>query len=125
MTNIRDQYWLLPKLQEALRQRVCSVCVDRSLDGPCAVDTRHECALFNNLPRIARSISSVQSDKISDYVAAIRQDVCDICIHERLDGSCKEREEVRCVLDRYLIPIVQTIEEITGAKLEAGGLLVH
>lgn len=114
MKATSDQHTLLPRLEEALRRRVCPVCVDRNVVGPCEVDARHDCSLFENLPRIARSIAQVHSDRMDEYVAAIRRDVCENCIHERLDGSCREREEIRCVLDRYLLPIVETIEEVIG-----------
>lgn len=110
-------------LEETLRQRICSVCVDRNVDGTCSLSQRHECALFDRFPRIVRAISRVDSDKIDDYVTAIREDVCVDCINQALDGSCKLREEVRCVLDRYLLLIIGAIEEARGITLKQGKIV--
>ena len=118
-----EQYQLLPVLEEALRRRVCSVCIDRNVDGTCDLEERHECVLFDRLPQIAQSISRVRSDKVDDYVVAIRKNICDSCIHQNADGSCEVRDEVRCTLDRYLIPIIDVIEEVRGVVLQPGKLL--
>ncbi|MBI4460500.1 MAG: hypothetical protein HY648_10640 [Acidobacteria bacterium] len=118
-----EQSGPMAALEELLRQRICSVCVDRNADGTCSLNQRHECALFDRFPRIVRAIYRVNSDKIDDYVAAIREDVCADCINQALDGSCKVREEVRCVLDRYLLLIIGAIEEVKGVTLKQGKLV--
>lgn len=110
-------------LEEALRTRICSVCVDRNLEGVCHLEEENECALFNSLPKVAQAVNSVQSDKIEDYIAAIRKAVCSECVHQDEYGVCRVREEVRCVLDRYLTLIVQTIEEVQGITLKPIGSL--
>jgi hypothetical protein len=120
MESLSDQQQFLVTLEEALRQRVCSVCVDRNIEGPCEANARHECTLFENLPQLARSIAGVHSDKMDDYIAALRENVCSVCLYQRLDGTCQEREEVRCSLDRYLLPIIETIEEVRGVALKPG-----
>ena len=112
-------------LEDALRARICSVCVDRNLEGDCHLDEEHECALFDSLPKIVKAVSNVRSDLIEDYVAAIRKTVCAKCPHQDEDGFCRVRGEVRCVLDRYLPLIVQTIEEVQGLPLNPGGRLHH
>ena len=120
---LTDEYRVLPVLEEALRRRVCTVCIDRNPDGTCAKEALHECVLFDRLPEITRSICRVQSDKIDVYIAAIRTNICASCLHQDLTGFCKEREEVRCALDRYLVPIIEAIEEVRGVVLEPGRLL--
>jgi hypothetical protein len=112
----------LPILEQALRRRICSVCIDRNVDGTCSLDARHECALFDRFPIIAQSISRIHSDKIDDYIAAIREDVCADCPNQDADGLCRLREEVRCILDRYLLLIVDTIEEAREVILKQGRL---
>ncbi len=112
MDALLEQGQALRTLEEALRRRVCGICVDRNLDGSCALDARHECVLFERLPQVARSISLVDSDKMEDYISAIRENICGECPHERLDGSCDKREEVRCALDRYLPLVVDVIQEM-------------
>jgi len=113
----------LATMEELLRRRICSVCVDRNADGTCSLTTQQDCGLFGHFPKVVRSISRVQSDRIDDYVSAIREDVCSECENQRLDGSCKLREEVSCVLDRYLMLIVDAIEEVRGIRLQGG--IVH
>ena len=113
----------LKNLEEALRTRICGVCVDRNLEGSCYLEEEHECALFDSLPKIVQAVSNVRSDLIDDYVAFIRRTVCAECPHQDEDGICRVRGEVRCVLDRYLVLIVQTIEEVQGLTLNPGGRL--
>jgi predicted metal-binding protein len=59
----------------------------------------------------------VNSNDIRDYIHAIRGDVCSIC-HEQSGGSCETRDQVRCSLDAYLIPVVEAIEEATGRTFD-------
>ena len=111
------------KLEDALRDKICRVCVDRSPVEVCEREAEQDCALFNSLPKIVQAISGVRSDRIDDYVAAIRGAVCEECVHQTSDGVCTVRNEVRCVLDRYLVLIVQTIEEVQGVTLKPGSRL--
>ncbi|MBI4460504.1 MAG: hypothetical protein HY648_10665, partial [Acidobacteria bacterium] len=113
----------LAALEEMLRERICSVCVDRNVDGTCNLSRQHECALFESFPKIVQAVSRVNSDKIDDYVTAIREDVCAGCVNQDADGLCKLRDEVRCVLDRYLLLIVGMIEEARGVTLKQGKIL--
>lgn len=109
-------------LEEALHRRICSVCPDRNLHGRSDLDAEHEAPLFGNLPRVVQCLSQVHSDKIDDYITAMRKNICPKCIHQELDGSCKWREEVRCVLDSYLMLVVETIEDVQRVILaEASG----
>ena len=87
------------------------------------MSARNECALFDRFPRIVQSVCRVHSDRIDDYIDAIRQDVCADCINQDPDGLCHVREQVRCVLDRYLVLIVGAIEEVRGISLKQGRVL--
>jgi len=115
MSPLVEQQQFLTVLEDALRKRVCSVCVDRNLEGPCALEEQHECVLFDRLPKIARTLSYIRSNRMDDYITAIRWEVCSECPHQRLDGSCAQREEARCILDRYLPLIVDAVEETRAA----------
>ena len=115
MKALLEQDQRLPVLEELIRSRACSICVNRNVNGTCEVDSWHECALFERLPQIIQSISRIRSDKIDDYTAAIRESVCAECFHQHLDGSCKQREEHRCALDRHQVPIIWAIESFLAA----------
>src|SRR5262249_12417243 len=104
----------ISELEAILRRRICGVCTDRTNDGNCGREEPTDCALFSLLPRVADAIYSVNSSDIRDYIAAIRRRVCSICPQEKSDGSCEERQQVRCALDAYLLLVVDAVEEATG-----------
>lgn len=125
MGGASEQDSSLAMLQEILRQRICDVCIDRKVDGSCGLTDPAECALFDRFPRIVHAVSRVESDNLDDYVQSIREEVCADCANQYSDGSCQVREQVRCVLDRYLLLIVGAIEEAKGVTLKQGRPLQH
>ncbi len=112
----------LEELEAVVRNRICSVCSDRTVDGNCGLEEPSECALFRLFPEVARAIQATSSDQIGDYIAAIRQNVCSVCNEQAADGTCEVREQVRCALDAYLFLIVEVIEEATGKTFSREGL---
>jgi hypothetical protein len=104
----------LEELEAIVRDRICAVCSDRTVDGKCGLENPGECALFRLFPQVARAIQSTDSDDIQDYIAAIRKNVCAICEQQAADGSCETRREVRCALDAYLLLVIDAIETATG-----------
>ena len=123
MGRLSESKESLAVLEDLLRRRICNVCVDRNAEGGCGLSNPAECGLFNRFTKIVAAVSRVQSEKLEDYVAAIREDVCDGCGNQKLDGYCRVREEVRCVLDRYLLLIVGALEEVRGTRLQHGMIL--
>jgi hypothetical protein len=112
----------LPELETILRKRICGVCTDRTTEGECGREHPADCALFRLLPEVVGAIRTVDSDDIRDYIDAIRRGVCSICVLERADGSCEERQQVQCALDAYLLLVVDAIEESTGKTFDRGYL---
>ena len=110
------------ELEAIVRKRICGVCSDRTISGECGLEEPSECALFRLFPQVAQAIQSVNSDDIHQYIEAIRQSVCSICVDEAADGSCEKRQEVRCSLDAYLLLVVDAIEEATGKTFDKGRL---
>jgi len=108
----------LEELEAIVRDRICSVCSDRTVDGKCGLENPRECALFRLFPQVARAIQSTDSQDIQDYIAAIRKNVCAICEQQAADGSCESRQEVRCALDAYLLLVIDAIEAATGKKFD-------
>ena len=111
----------LVELESIVRNRICEVCTERTSGGDCALEKTHSCALFRLFPQVARAIESVKSDEIGPYLDAIRRDVCAVCAEEA-EGRCEQREQVRCALEAYLVPIVEAIEEATGKEFDRKGL---
>ena len=104
----------LVELEELVRNRICAVCTDRKTDGTCGLEDPVQCALFRLFPQVAQAIGSVHSDRLEDYIAAIRHNVCAICNEQDADGDCGLRHQVQCALDSYLLLVVEAIEEATG-----------
>ena len=112
----------LVELESIVRNRICNVCTERTVEGQCGLEEPSSCALFRLFPQVAQAIQSVKSDDIQEYLDAIRANVCSVCVDHAADGSCETRQEVRCALDAYLLLVVDAIEEATGKTLNKGGL---
>jgi len=106
------------ELEAIVRNRICSVCTDRTEEGGCGLEKPSSCALFQLFPRVAQAIQSVNSDDIRLYIDAIRRDVCSVCQEQALDGTCETRQKVNCALDAYLVLVVEAIEEATGRSFD-------
>ncbi|HTP35318.1 MAG TPA: hypothetical protein VMJ75_24245 [Candidatus Acidoferrales bacterium] len=112
----------LAELEAIVRNRICKVCSDRTVDGQCGLEDPSTCALFRLFPQVAQAIQSVKSDDIHQYIEAIRGKVCAVCQDQATDGSCETRQMVRCALDAYLLLVVDAIEEATGKTFNKSGL---
>ena len=109
-------------LETIIRNRICGVCSDRTVDGQCGLENPSTCALFGLFPQVAKAIQSTRSDDIQDYIQAIRANVCTVCEQQASDGSCETRRQVQCALDAYLVLVVDAIEEATGDKFDRSSL---
>jgi hypothetical protein len=112
----------LAELEALVRNRICSVCTERTVEGQCGLEQPSSCALFRLFPQVAQAIQSVRSDDIEQYIEAIRRSVCSVCAEQAHDGSCETRQQVRCALDAYLLLVVDAIEEATGKTFDKRGL---
>ena len=108
----------LSELESIVRNQICGICSDRTVDGECGLAEPNDCALFRLFPYVAKAIQRTSSDDIREYIQAIREDVCSICIGQTEDGDCESRREVRCSLDAYLLLVVEAIEEATSKKFD-------
>ena len=112
----------LVELESIVRNRICKVCTERTVDGQCGLEEPSNCALFRLFPQVAQAIQSVKSDDIQLYIDAIRRNVCAVCADQARDGSCEPRQQVQCALDAYLLLVVDAIEEATGKTFNKQGL---
>ena len=112
----------LVELESIVRNRICNVCTERTVDGQCGLEEPSSCALFRLFPQVAQAIQSVNSDDIQQYIDAIRRNVCAVCADQASDESCETRQQVRCALDAYLLLVVDAIEEATGKTFDKQGL---
>jgi hypothetical protein len=112
----------LVEIEVIIRNRICGICSDRTASGDCGLSEPAHCALFRLFPEVARAIQSVHSDDIQPYIDAIRHNVCSICAEQDAAGDCESRQQVRCALDAYLLPVVEAIEEATGRMFDKKNL---
>ncbi|HEX3743498.1 MAG TPA: hypothetical protein VHW09_06200 [Bryobacteraceae bacterium] len=111
----------LVELESIVRNKICGVCTERTVEGDCGLEEPSNCALFRLFPQVAQAIQSVKSDDIQQYLDAIRSSVCAVCTDQAKDGSCETRQQVRCALDAYLPLVVDAIEEATGKTFSKQG----
>lgn len=97
--------------KDAIRSRVCSVCLDQKDDGACGLG-RRTCALEAHLPGIVEAVLAVESDRMADYESAIRALVCSDCGLEDERGRCRVRDRGECALDTYLYLVVEAVEQV-------------
>ena len=110
------------ELEAIVRNRICSVCTERTTEGQCGLESPSSCALFRLFPQVAQAIQSVASDDIRQYIDAIRRNVCTVCEEQARDGSCEVRQQVQCSLDAYLLLVVDAIEEATGKTFDKSSI---
>jgi hypothetical protein len=106
------------ELEAIVRNRICSVCTERTTEGQCGLENPSSCALFRLFPQVAQAIQSVKSNDIQQYIDAIRRNVCSVCEEQAQDGTCETRRQVQCSLDAYLLLVVDAIEEATGRTFD-------
>ena len=100
---------------EAIRARVCAVCLDRRDDGSCHLAGGRLCAIEDHLPRLLEAILAVQSDRMDAYVEAVKSQVCGACSGRDPDDYCPFRNSAECALWTYLPLVVDAVEEVRKA----------
>jgi len=110
------------ELEAIVRNRICNVCTERTVEGECGLEKPSSCALFRLLPQVVQAIQSVNSDDIQPYIEAIRRNVCAVCEDQAQDGTCETRRAVQCSLDAYLLLVVDAIEEVTGKSFDKSSI---
>lgn len=98
--------------REAIRRRVCAICLDGADDGSCALAGEAACAIDELLPRLVETILDVRSRHDDAYAAAVEARVCSHCSHRDGLGLCRLRSDGRCTLSVYLPLVVEAIGEV-------------
>ena len=98
--------------REAIRRRVCAVCLDGADDGTCALDERTTCAIDEHLVRLVEAILDVRSRHDDAYAAAVEARVCAHCTQRDQLGLCRLRRDGRCTVSVYLPLVVEAIDEV-------------
>ncbi len=104
-----DQY---RAYREAVRRRVCAICLDGADDGACGLVGPPSCAIDEHLPRLVDAILDVRSRRDDAYAAAVEARVCSHCTHRDSLGLCRLRRDGRCTVSVYLPLVVEAVEEV-------------
>jgi hypothetical protein len=104
-----DRYRLY---REAIRRRVCAICLDGADGGACGLSGPPLCAVDEHLPRLVDAIRDARSRQDDTYAAAVEAKVCSHCSHRDDLGSCRLRRDGRCTVSIYLPLVVEAIDEV-------------
>jgi hypothetical protein len=109
----------LEQFEAAVRSQICSICAKRTAEGLCGDQEPERCSLFALFPLVAQAILATDSDDLQPYIDAIHEHVCSVCIDQRLDGTCPQRDQRQCALDACMPQVVQAMEEALGRPLRS------
>ena len=98
--------------RDAIRRRVCSICLDGKDDGSCGLEGPPACAIEEHLPRLVDAILDVRDRRDDAYASAVEARVCGQCSHRDNLGFCGFRRDGRCTVSVYLPLIVEAVEEV-------------
>lgn len=107
----------LGPMREAIRLRVCPLCLDGSESGECRLDQSRGCPLDTHLELIVDTILSVRSRRLADYLEAVEREVCSRCETPGPSGGCRLRDRGECSLCLYLPLVIEAVEDVTGRSL--------
>ncbi len=98
--------------RDAIRRRVCAVCLDGAVDGACLLAGDRTCAVDEHLPQLVGAIRAARAGREDGYAAAVEARVCRHCSHRHPSGGCSLRQDGSCALAVYLPLLVEAIEEV-------------
>jgi hypothetical protein len=102
--------------RDAIRRRVCAVCLDGADDGSCSLGGTRSCAIEVLLPRLVDTVLEVRASHEGAYAAAIEARVCGHCSDRDPLGQCRLRRDGRCALAVYMPLIVEAIEDVDARR---------
>lgn len=100
------------KFEEAIRQRVCTVCEDFGEDNHCHTRDEHGCAVKRFMGELVLIALQIYSKDIGPYQQAVREKICSICPNPDPEGHCLVRERMDCALDRYLPLVLDAVDDV-------------
>jgi hypothetical protein len=99
--------------REAIRGRVCAVCLDGTDDARCALASRERCPLDELLEHLVDAIRDVELRRDDAFAAAaVEARVCGHCTERDASGLCRSRRDGRCAVAVYLPLLVEAVLEV-------------
>jgi hypothetical protein len=106
--------------REAVRRRVCAVCLDGTDASGCGPERATRCPLEELLPRLVEAIRDVGRKRDDAFAAAVEAHVCGRCEHRDGFGLCRLRRHGRCAVALYLPLVVEAVDEVDAADCGTG-----
>ena len=95
----------LEDYRQAIREQVCSHCIERPPGGPPCAPRGKLCGIEINLARLVDAVHGVHSQAMDPYIDRFHDEVCTHC-PVRVTDQCP------CPLDALLLLAVQAIEDV-------------
>ena len=95
----------------AIRNYVCSRCVERPPEGPPCFPHGKICGIELHLPEMLDSIHRCNSRSIEPYLDETHAHVCSSCAH-------RNGEQCPCPMDRLHVLLVEAVEEVDAEFAE-------
>lgn len=97
--------------REAVRRRVCAICLDGKDDGSCGLPSDRRCPIDEHLGPLVDLLLEMRTRHDVRTAAAVESRVCARCLQREASGRCASREDGRCALSVYLPLIVEAVDE--------------
>ncbi len=98
------------RIENALRERICTVCVEAAADGCCGLPAGVACPLLSRLDDVIAVVADRSAPNIDPYIARLREIVCETCETDER-GNCRRRNRLECALDMYFPLVIEVIEK--------------
>lgn len=106
-----DPFW------EAVRMKVCRMCVDGDGRGHCSLPRSEECVLKLMVPEILGLLAADGPRWRKNSVKDMHTRICGRCRHHRDDGRCHEERRGECTLDRFLPVLVEMVQSMGDVRV--------
>ncbi len=100
------------KYIQAIRENICSICVDSDENGVCTLSNKEICAVEHHFPKMIDVINNNETESTDELIVLLREQVCAECNSQNTEGNCNLRDDANCSLDRYFPIIAETIRKV-------------
>ena len=102
----------MDKYKTAIKENICSVCIDSDDDGICTLTEDETCAVEYFLPQIIDIVKNNKHSRPEELENKLREEICENCQTSASREYCYLREDANCALDRYFVRIVEVIQKV-------------
>ncbi len=100
----------MDKYLKAIKQNICSICVDSNENGSCLLTDKEKCAVELYLSQIVEIVRKSENKNVQEIHKQLNDLICVNCMNDE-NGNCYLRNDANCSLDRYFPLIVETIQK--------------